>query len=32
MGGEWRESTVAKEVNILLGFAFKSADFEIEPN
>ena len=31
MGGEWRESTVAKEVNILLGFAFKSADFEIEP-
>jgi len=31
MAGEWRESTVAEEVDILVGFAFKSAEFATEP-
>ena len=31
MASEWQESTVAKEVDILLGFAFKSAEFTTEP-
>ena len=31
MAGEWRESTIGEEVDILLGFAFKSAEFATEP-
>lgn len=31
MAGEWRDSTVQEEVDILLGFAFKSADFATAP-
>lgn len=31
MAAKWRDSTVAKEVDILLGFAFKSAEFATEP-
>ena len=31
MAGEWRESTVGKEAEILLGFAFKSAEFATNP-
>lgn len=31
MAGKWRESNVGKEVDILLGFAFKSSDFATEP-
>ena len=31
MGGEWRESTVGAGVDILLGIAFKSAEFAAEP-
>lgn len=31
MAREWRESTVANEVDILLGFAFGSSEFATEP-
>jgi type I restriction enzyme S subunit len=31
MAGEWIESTVEREVDIVLGFAFKSAEFAMDP-